>query len=58
MRRYMTYDNQLIEGAAGVAIASLLDVAATQPESIKGKTVVVIICGARIDLSKLAKILV
>ncbi len=58
MRRYMTYDNQLIEGAAGVAIASLLNIAATQPKSVKDKTIVVIICGARIDLSKLAKILV
>ena len=57
MRRYMAYDNQLIEGAAGVAIASLLNIAATQPDSIRGKTIVVIICGARIDLSKLAKIL-
>ena len=58
MRLYMTYDNQLIEGAAGVAIASLLDIAAKQPQLVKGKTIVVIICGARIDLSKLAKILV
>ena len=57
MRRYMAYDNQLIEGAAGVAIASILNIAAMQPESVKGKTIVVIICGARIDLSKLAKIL-
>ena len=57
MRRYMAYDNQLIEGAAGVAIASLLNIAAQQPESVKGKTIIVIICGARIDLSKLAKIL-
>ena len=57
MRRYMTYDNQLIEGAAGVAIAGLLSIATAQPESVKGKTIVVIICGARIDLSKLAKIL-
>lgn len=58
MRRYMTYDNQLIEGAAGVAIGGLLNIVATQPELVKDKTVVVIICGARIDLSKLAKILV
>ncbi len=58
MRRYMTYDNQLIEGAAGVAIAGLLDIAAKQPQSVKDKTIVVIICGARIDLSKLAKVLV
>ena len=58
MRLYMAYDSQLIEGAAGVAIASLLDIAATQPLSVKDKTIVVIICGARIDLSKLAKILV
>ena len=58
MRLYMVYDNLLIEGAAGVAIAGLLNMAATQPELVKGKTIVVIICGARIDLSKLAKILV
>lgn len=57
MRRYMAYDNQLIEGAAGVAIASLLSMATAQPESVKGKAIVVVICGARIDLSKLAKIL-
>jgi len=57
MRRYMAHDNQLIEGAAGVAIAALLKVAAERPDSVKGKTIVVIICGSRIDLSKLAAIL-
>ncbi|MBI2717301.1 MAG: threonine/serine dehydratase [Rhizobiales bacterium] len=57
MRNFMAYDNQMIEGAAGVAIAGLLNLAAQQPGSVKGKTVVIIICGARIDLSKLATVI-
>jgi threonine dehydratase len=54
---YMRNDCQLIEGAAGVAIAGLLSAAHNRPDVFKGKTVVVVICGARIDLPKLAKVI-
>jgi len=57
MRDYITQENQLIEGAAGVAIAGLLKAAAARPEDLRGKTIVVIICGARIDPDKLIKVL-
>lgn len=57
MRLYMAHDNQLIEGAAGVAIAGLIQAATRTPEAFTGKRVVVIICGGRIDLAKLKKLL-
>jgi threonine dehydratase len=57
MRAYMTNDYQLIEGAAGVAIAGFLNLAADRPELVKGRKVVIVICGARIDLAKLAKVI-
>ena len=57
MRLFMAHDNQLIEGAAGVAIAGLLQAVAKAPGAFAGKRVVVIICGGRIDLAKLKKLL-
>lgn len=57
MRAYMRNDCQMIEGAAGVAIAGFLNLAAARPQSVKGRKVVIVICGARIDLAKLAKVI-
>jgi threonine dehydratase len=57
IRAYIENENQLIEGSAGVAIAGLLKAAQEQPGLFHGKTVVVIICGARIDAEKLVKVL-
>ena len=53
MRRYMDAEHQLIEGAAGVAIAGLEAVA----DSLAGKNVVVVICGANISRDKLRKVI-
>ena len=45
MRQYMDSEHQLIEGAAGVAIAAMLG----SKEKISGRKVVVLICGANIS---------
>ena len=57
MRSFIEQDNQLIEGAAGVAIAGMLQQAAAEPGKFRGKTVAIIICGARIDSDNLRKVL-
>ena len=57
MRSFIEYDNQLIEGAAGVAIAGFVQQSAAEPERFRGKTVAIVICGARIDADKLRKVL-
>ncbi len=46
-RRYLREESQLIEGAAGVAVAAFLKSAA----SYAGKTVAIVICGANVDPS-------
>tara|TARA_R110002049_G_scaffold9444_4_gene48032 strand:+ start:2620 stop:3597 length:978 start_codon:yes stop_codon:yes gene_type:complete len=53
MRLYMDAEHQLLEGAAGVAVAGLLE----EPGRFAGKNVVVLVCGANISRSKLATIL-
>ncbi len=45
--------HKIIEGAAGVAVASFLQ----EIETYQGKTVVIIICGANISMKKLKEIL-
>ena len=45
MRQYMDSEHQLIEGAAGVAIAAML----RNKEKIAGRNAVVLICGANIS---------
>lgn len=45
--------HQLIEGAAGVAVAALMQ----QAENFKGKNVVVILCGANISLDTLREVI-
>ena len=57
MRAYMINDYQLIEGAAGVAIAGFLNLAEAHPELVRGRKAVIVICGARIDLAKLATVI-
>jgi threonine dehydratase len=57
LQSYVTNENQLIEGAAAVAIAALINLAETRPDAVRGKIAVVVLCGARIDFAKLVKIL-
>jgi threonine dehydratase len=57
MRRYMAHDAQLIEGAAALAVAAFLKLAAARPEAVRGRSVIIVICGARIDLAKLVSII-
>ena len=53
MRRFMDIEHQLIEGAAGVAVAALEQVA----PSLAGKNVVVLVCGANIGRDKLRQVI-
>jgi len=53
MRLYIDREQQVIEGAAGVAIAALL----ARRERLAGQTVVVIVCGGNIAEDKLHRIL-
>ena len=52
MRRYMDNEGDIIEGAAGVAIAAMMQLQA----SIRGQNVVVIICGGNISKKKLEQV--
>jgi threonine dehydratase len=53
MRDFMESQHQLLEGAAGVALAAFAKVA----EAYRGKRVVIVICGAKIGLDKLKYVL-
>jgi threonine dehydratase len=53
MRQFMETHHMLIEGAAGVAIATLLQ----NPAPFVGKNVVVVLCGANISLPTLQSVL-
>ena len=53
MRDFMESQHQLLEGAAGVALAAFAKVA----EKYRGKRVVIVICGAKIGLDKLQDVL-
>lgn len=57
MRSYIAHENQLLEGAAGAAIAGFLRAAGDNPGAYRGQSVVIVNCGARIDPKKLAGIL-
>ncbi len=52
MRRFMDSEEDVIEGAAGVAIAGLYELA----PSIRGQNVVVVICGGNISDEKLDQV--
>ena len=52
MRLFMETEGDVVEGAAGVAIAAMLEI----QESIAGQTVVVIICGGNIGQEKLDQV--
>ncbi len=52
MQRFMETEGDIIEGAAGVAIAGLLELG----ESVRGQNVVVIICGGNISRQKLEQV--
>tara|TARA_B100000029_G_scaffold78585_3_gene70065 strand:+ start:428 stop:1378 length:951 start_codon:yes stop_codon:yes gene_type:complete len=53
MRTFMEAEHQLLEGAAGVALAGCLK----QGRGLEGRRVVVIVCGANISLDTLKSIL-
>ena len=53
MVHYMSIHHQMIEGAAGVAIAGLLK----RQDELRGKSAVVVICGGNIALDTLAKVI-
>jgi len=53
MRQYMEYEQQQIEGAAGVAIAALLD----RQVTLEGMKIAVIVCGGNISKSTLESVL-
>lgn len=52
MRRFMASEGDVIEGAAGVAVAGMIELGA----SLRGQKVVVIICGGNISDEKLARV--
>jgi threonine dehydratase len=54
MRNYMAAEQQVIEGAAGVALAALMK----RKDEVSGLKVVVIICGGNISKGKLDTVLV
>jgi threonine dehydratase len=53
MRQYIDYEHQLIEGAAGVALASMIK----QGDSLGGQKVVVLVCGGNVGRDTLKRIL-
>lgn len=53
MRQFIDYEHQLIEGAAGVALAAMLQ----QKDAIAGRTVGVLICGGNISRDTLKRVL-
>jgi threonine dehydratase len=53
MRDFIESQHQLLEGAAGVALAAFAKVA----EAYRGRRVVIVICGAKIGLDKLKNVL-
>ncbi len=53
MRLFMETHHMLIEGAARVAVAAFLKSA----ERLRGKNVVLVICGANVDLGTLRSVL-
>ena len=53
MRDFIESQHQLLEGAAGVALAAFAKVA----DAYKGQRVAIVICGAKIGLDKLQDVL-
>lgn len=53
MRQFIDYEHQLIEGAAGVALAAM----ARQRDALAGRQVVVLVCGGNVSRDTLKRIL-
>jgi threonine dehydratase len=53
MRTFIDYEHQLIEGAAGVALAAMLK----QKDALAGRSVVVLICGGNVSRDTLRRVL-
>ena len=52
MRRYIDAEGDIIEGAAGVAVAGLLE----RRSEVAGKTIVVVVCGGNVARETLQKV--
>lgn len=50
-------ERQIIEGAAGVAVAATLKAIAEKPNKYNGKNIVIVICGRNIEFEKYLKII-
>ena len=53
MRQFIDFEHQLIEGAAGVALAAMLK----QRDALAGRKVVVLVCGGNISRDTLKTVL-
>ncbi len=53
IKKVLSHEHMLIEGAAGVALSPLL----TCSDTVKNKTVVVVLCGANISMASLKKVI-
>ena len=53
MRQFIDYEHQLIEGAAGVALAAMVD----QGDTLAGQRVVVLVCGGNVSRDTLKRVL-
>ena len=56
MRLIATSERQIIEGAAGVAVAGALKCIAEKPQHYQGKNIAIIICGRNIEFEKFEQI--
>lgn len=57
MRVVAETERQIIEGAAGVAVASALKAVNDNPDKYKDKNVVIVVCGRNIEFEKYLKII-
>ncbi|MGL1920136.1 MAG: threonine/serine dehydratase [Hyphomicrobiales bacterium] len=57
MRLVAETERQIIEGAAGVAVASALKAVNDNPDKYKDKNVVIVVCGRNIEFEKYLKII-
>ena len=53
MRQFIDYEHQLIEGAAGVALAAMMK----QKDALAGRKVAVLVCGGNVSRDTLKRIL-
>ena len=49
MRTVIHKHHNLVEGAAGTAVAAFMKLVETEPDRVAGKNVAIVLCGANID---------